>query len=76
MFPHKPRGLVIRSAMTNHYFSVVSEGSLGRLLVRGAFRREQLQHVLPDTEREENLLSVRQSRAVATHPDPGCSAAG
>lgn len=60
---------------TNRIFFIVSEGSLGRLRVRGTYRGEQLQHILAVTQREENLLGARQQGESATDADPRESAA-
>lgn len=60
---------------TNRIFFIVSEGSLGRLRVRGTYRGEQLQHILAVTQREENLLGARQQGESETNADPRESAA-
>lgn len=60
---------------TNRIFFIVSEGSLGRLRVRGTYRGEQLQHILAVTQREEDLLGARQQGESATDADPRESAA-
>lgn len=57
-------------------FSLVPEGPLGRLHVRRAHRSKQLQHVLPNTEREEDVLSTRQPGPLAADADPARPAAG
>lgn len=56
--------------------SIVSEVSLGRLRLRGAHRREQLQHILASPRREENIFSVRQPREGAADANSCEQAAG
>lgn len=43
--------------------------------VRGTYRGEQLQYILAETQREENLLGVGQQGESATDADPRESAA-
>lgn len=58
------------------FLSVVPEGSIGRLRLRRAYRREQLQHVLADTSREEDVRGPRQQREGQADADTTVAASG
>lgn len=51
-------------------FSIVPEGSLRRLYVRGTYRGKPLQHILADSQREENLLGTGQQWQGEADADP------
>ena len=50
--------MITPTLTTNRIFFIVSEGSLGRLRVRGTYRGEQLQHILAFTQRKKTFLAL------------------